>query len=90
MLITAMLVKVLIAFLVLVLMFIALVFVLRMIKDKQDILDVKNKDLKLINKLYIDSKTKIIKVKDDENVFTILLGHDNILLNKEKAKNENK
>jgi len=48
--------------------------------------------MKIIDKFYVDSKNKIIKIKDGENIITLLVGSGSVIstekIKKEKVKNE--
>lgn len=87
---TAFLLKWLLSLLLVLVLMVALVFVLKFIKNKNIQLNLKDSSdkLKLIDQLYLDSKNKIVKIKDGENILTILLGSDAKLLNQEKKKED--
>ncbi|MCP4355170.1 MAG: hypothetical protein GY793_05980 [Proteobacteria bacterium] len=94
---TALLIRWTASILIIILLMLGFYILLKFLKEK-DLMqgvkklgkdDSKNK-LEVLEKVYIDSKNKVVKVKDGNKVFTILLGENAILLDKESLKKEQK
>lgn len=92
---SALLIRWAISFVVMILLLIAFYVGLRILKQK-GILNaeatkvLKDNRMKLIDQFYIDSKNKIVKIKDNDEVLTILVGSNASLIKQQKIKKSDK
>ena len=97
---TALLIRWIASMLIIILLMLGFYILLKFLKEKDLMqgvkkfskVDSKNK-LEVLEKVYIDSKNKIVKVKDGNKIFTILLSENAVLLDKEiitKEQNQKK
>tara|TARA_Y100001956_G_C3993279_1_gene130202 strand:+ start:153 stop:449 length:297 start_codon:yes stop_codon:yes gene_type:complete len=88
---SALLIRWLVGLVVIILLLIAFYVALRIIKQKgwlnqSDAPVVKKNKMHMVDQFYIDSKNKIIKVADGENIMTILVGSNASFIKQEKIK----
>ena len=83
---SALLIRWAISVVVIILLLIAFYVALRVLKDKGFNFDKKaiikapkKQKMQIIEQLYIDSKTKIVKIKDADKVLTVLVGSGSVI-----------
>lgn len=84
-----------ISIIVMCLLLIGFYIFLRLIKEnkiqfKKDVTREKKNNMQICDQLYLDSKNKIIKVKDNDKIITLLLGSNVKFIKEEKIKNGSK
>jgi hypothetical protein len=89
---SALLIRWSISVVVIILLLIAFYVALRILRDKgynfekKAIIKTSKKDkMQIVDQLYIDSKTKILKIKDEDEIITILVG-EGTQIKKERSK----
>lgn len=97
---SALLVRWAISVVVIILLLIAFYVALRVLKDKGYNFDkkalvktAKAEKMQIIEQLYIDSKTKIVKIKDSNKIITVIVGSGSVVstekINEEKVEEKN-
>lgn len=84
---TALIVRWLISLVIIILLLAAFYIALRILKEKgyAKAMEKDTNKMKLLDQFYLDSKNKVVKIKDGDKVLTILVGASASLIKEEKV-----